>query len=375
MNLSPTLAQFFSPAGLMTLIKPAEAVKRGTKRVLPADFYEQGSPDYQNPVGTQVGFYRSTNNRDAARLSGQGDPSRAVSLPGTAFITTAGLGGKENYDVLPQMLAALESPIPFQRQQAVMELGRNIQNFYSRFTELRTQAVHSLFANGKIWADTNGALQQSSSSAKYTFDPSIPSTNGITVSTGSTTQIGDWSSASTDIGLKIRTLVQANLLATGYRLTTIYYGLKIPGYLAANTTLQQYFKLNPGFNAKVTLENTIPDGFLGMKWVPVWEAGSSSSNTVSAQFGDNYLAFTPDASGDWWEMIPCGTVVPANGVAQGLVSGAPTETSATANMEIKYGYFNYGSHILDPYTVRVIAGDYFLPALKVPSTFYFGICA
>lgn len=377
MNLSPTLAQFFSPAGLLSLLKPAEGVKRGTPRVLPAAFYEQGNADPANPVGTQVGYYRSTNNRDAAKLSNPGDPSRAVSVPGSSFITVTGIGGKENHDITPSTLAALESPIQFQKQLAVMEVGRNINNFYSRFTELRTQAVHSLFSLSAIYADSSGQLLSSSSGAVTSLTYGWSTANQLTTAgAASTYAIGDWSSASTDIGAYIRGIIIANLRSTGYPLTTIYYGSSVPGYLAKNTVLSEYFKRNNTVRDAIALDNEIPEGFLGMKWVPVWKAfRTAGDNTGAEQFGASYLAFTPDPSPDWYELIPCGTVVPSNGVAAGLITGAPTEGTATANMEIKHGFFTYGHHLIDPYTVRVVAGDYFLPALKVPGTFYRGVCA
>lgn len=376
MNLSPTLAQFFSPAGILSLLKPAEAVKRGTPRVLPAAFYEQGNADPANPVGTQVGFYRTTNNRDAARLSNQGDPSRAVSVPGASFITMTGIGGKENFDITPSTLAALESPIQYQKQMAVMEVSRNINNFYSRFTEMRTQAIHSVLALGAIYANEAGQILASSSGAKFTLSYGVPTANQLTTNgSGSTYNIGDWSSASTDIGAAIRAIVRANLLATGYTLTTINYGINLPGYLAKNTVLSEYFKRNNAVRDAIAIDNEIPEGFLGMKWNPVWKAArTAGDNTALAQFGDTFLSFSPDPSPEWYEVIPCGTPVPANGVASGLITGAPTEGTATANMDIKYGFYSYGHHLIDPYTVRVVAGDYFLPALKVPTTYYYGVC-
>src|SRR5262249_51212281 len=146
---------------------------------------------------------------------------------------------------------------------AMAELNRRILQFNRRFDRTRTQMVHSLFANGLIWVGSDGQILASSTGAKITMDPGIPTANKITKDgSGSTYNIGDWSSAATDIQGALYALDFYMLQNYGRIPSTMLYGQSLPGYLIKNTALKDYFIRNQGFRDSIVANNDIPQGFL-----------------------------------------------------------------------------------------------------------------
>jgi hypothetical protein len=371
MNLSPQVSQFFGAAALFKLLDDAQSVKNNIPMPLPAAAYQESMSN--RPVGTQVTYYRKTGNRSSARSIAPGSPSRAIEkLPGSSLITETGLVAAEHWSVSPDMIYGLNTGQPWFVERATNEINRNAANARNRLEFFKADQIHSAFAKGAIWTDGDGKILDSASGATNTIDFGVPTGNKLTTGgAGSTYAIGNWSSASTDLGTAVRKLRQAAIKASGYDLNTVYYGVNIPRYLAENTTLAKYSYAS-SLNEAVANKNEIPSGVLGLNWVPVYQAFSGS--TGSQWFDDNFIAFAPGIGADWYELIPLGQVVPSVGVADGLVTGGSNDAASAAAVTVQYGMYSYAYHKTDPYQLRIVNGAGYMPVIKAPTGYYFGQC-
>lgn len=372
-----SLNDFLSGVRLTELFR-SEAIKTG----VPDPFPEFGVTSGNNPIGTKVQWEEITGNRKLAQLVNQTGPAKAQDQPNVRRMFATALGSKEEMIIEPELLYALKQGMAQESVQpgatviiaenAKRELVRRAQQFRSRFDNLKSALKASVIANGAIYVDGSGnVLPTSSGSGQASVLYSVPTGNKFTKNgSGSTYNIGDWSSASTDIPGKLRALKTVNIKANGYPLTTIVYGQSIVSYLAANTNFQEYLKRNQVFRDRFVDSNEIPDGILGFKWKPASESFFvDQAGATQSWFPDNFLAVHPDVTPDWYEFFECGTMVPRTygqvgvdldsvlGMAEpvfGLYSFAVIDLSMVARQQ--YGWFG-------------------LPTLKVPGTFYFGTCS
>ncbi len=363
------LKDFFAGAA-MTRLMNSPAIKSEIPSPLPAALYRRSG---NGPVGLEVTWDEVRGHRQLAQLVNQNSPSRSVQLPGVTKRYATGLGAKENFTLKIDLLQALKSDVPMVREGARREVVRQLRDFRQRFDNLRVSLVHSVFALGAIYADKDGNVLHSSSGAATppSVDFNVPTGNKLTHDgAGSTYNIGDWSNASTNIAAACRTIRNANLKANSYQLTTVMYGQNVPDYLATNTMLKDYFKEHPAVRQSMVTDNVIPDGTLGFNWKPVETAFfADATGTAREWFGGDYLAFTPDISTDWYENFPCGTLYPIGTASPGM-----SLDQMIALCGVAYGYFSYAEMSTDPLVAKIIAGDYGLPVIKVPGTYYFGRC-
>jgi hypothetical protein len=365
-----TLNDFLSGVRLTELFR-SEAIKTGVPDLLP----ELGRPSGNNPVGTKVQWDEVTGNRQLAVLVHQGSIPRTVDQPGVTRRFATALGTKEEMVIGQDLMYALKQNVPIIADNARRELVRRSQQFRSRMDNLSASLRASVLALGAIYVDSSGNILPTSSGAaasgKGSVDFGVATANKFTKDgAGSTYNIGDWSSASTDVAGKLRALRIANTKSTGYRLSTIYYGSAVPGYLAANTTLTAYWQRNPQLNQKFLDTNEIPDGFLGWKWRPVGEAFFVDQNSATQSwFATNYIGAIPDVTNDWYEYFECGTVVPKG------IGAIGSDLDAMLGMvDVVYGLFSYAS--IDANAIcKQTYGWYGLPTIKVPGTVYFGTCS
>lgn len=370
--MATSLTDFFAGQKLTALIN-AEAVKRNVPRKLPAALYQ---PSLTKPSTDQVEYISVVGNRANARAVARSSPARARELPGATRKYATAVNLKELMPIDINMLDALKSSNPLVQKNAQQQLVRSFADFKSLFENSRTSMVASAFANGKIWIGSGGNQLGSSSGAYTTVDYGIATGNQITKDgSGGTYNIGDWSSASTDIGAACRAIRDANLRSNGYELTTILYGTNIPSYLAKNTTLKEYFARFPEIRQSLAVNNEIPQGTLGFNWAPVhasyWTANDPDGNGAStAWFDDKYVGFIPDVSDDWYEFVEGGNLVP-NGVATPSMNiDQMVELCSIVN-----GAYSYAEMTINPLSVNLIMGDSALPIIKVPGTVYYGTCA
>jgi hypothetical protein len=301
----------------MTLLAGAAPPKNPAPRVLPDSFY---TPGPTKPYNDQVQFPSVTWSRAGATVIARNSPPRAVNLGNTQYKFAVIFNMKEEMDLDIQFLEALFSNNTLVSDGSMRELNTRMIQFNRRTDITRNNMVNSLFANGKVWIGTDGQVLASSSGAQITFDPGVPTGNLITKDgAGGTFNIGDWSSATTDIGARLRVLQETMTRAGSPVPTTILYGTQIPSYLAANNTIKNFYGNNMALtdaqrNAMVAT-NAIPNGFLGFNWQPVRLSFlEKADGTVTATFPTNYIGMSPSQDDSWYEFVEGGTLTPA-GVA------------------------------------------------------------
>jgi len=365
---SETLMQFFAGQKLTQLMQ-SESIKRGLPRSLPAELF---APSLSKPPTDEVEYIQYNGNRQGATIVARSSPSKARSMPGATRKYATALNFKDTLPIGIQMLDALKSDNPLIVNNARQALVRDYANFRSLFENARTNMVASTFANGKIWVDGSGNQLGSSSGAVQTIDMSIPTANQITKDgSGSTYNIGDWSSASTDLGAALRTLKDANLKANNYPLTTVLYGSSVPSYLAKNTVLKDYFARHQDVRQSIVIDNEIPDGTLGFKWRPVHSMYfNDTADSTSTWFGANFIGVMPDVEDSWYEFVEAGNLVP-NGVA----TAQTTIDQMIEQCSVVNGMYSYAEMAINPLSLNVHMGDSALSLIKVPGTYYFGTCA
>lgn len=354
----------------MTQIAQSMSEQRGLPQVLPAALL---TPSSRKPSNDHVEYDSIVGSRRLARLVNRNSPSATTDKSAITKKYATCLNPKNNFTLESEFLEALKSDLPVTRANAVNALINWMNDQTATFQNTRGAIVSSALALGKIYSDGDGNILPTSTGAKLTVDYGIPTGNQITKDgSGSTYNIGNWSTASTDIGSAAKALRLYNLKANGYPLRTVLYGSDIPGYIRANTTMQQFLKLNPLANDALSMRNEIPNGFLKFNWVSVDEAYFlDSTGTAQTWFPSNFLGFMPDVTPDWYEFVEGGTAIPVPGVAN-VTSG----TDPAGDTKIVNGVYSYGTpRSYDPIQQKLVMGDCFVPVIKVPGTYYFGVCS
>ena len=82
--------------------------------------------------------------------------------------------------------------------------------------------------------------------------------------------------------------------------------------------------------------------------------------------GDDQVAFTPEPTPDWIGWLEGTYPVPTS---VGTVNGDAALT-LRSSVTTAAGLFAYGVLNVDPVTVKMVAGDTFLPVLKVPKAIF-----
>lgn len=357
----------------MTLLAGAALGKNPAPRVLPDAFYTPGTT---KPYNDQVQFPSVTYSRAGATVVGRNSPPRGVNLGNEQWKYATIFNMKEEMDLDIQFLEALFSNNSLVSDGSMRSLNTRMIQFNRRTDITRNNMVHSLFANGKIWIGTGGQVLASSSGAVITMDPGIPTGNKLTKDgSGSTYNIGDWSSASTDISGNLRTLqTTAAKSSSGYVPTTLLYGSAVPGYLLGNTLLKDYFIRNPGFQQTLLTTNDIPNGLLGFNWVPArFSFLEKNDGTVTDTFPTNYLGALPNIDDGWYEFVEGGTLVPKGVAGSTEVNPGASFQSMMSAIQIAFGRYGYGVAKTHPVVqFSMVQGDCSGPVLKNPSVVWFG---
>ncbi len=369
MATSESLQDFLS-GDRMTKIAQSFSEKRGLPDVLPAAF---STPSNRKPSNGKVEYFSVAGSRQLATLVHRNSPSVTREVKGATRKYADCVNPKESFVLDADFLEALHSNMPVTKQNAQNTLLNWMEDQVAIFRNTRGALISSAFALGAIYADGDGNVLPSSTGAAVTVDYGIATGNKLTkAGADGTYNIGDWSSTTTDVNGKLKAIRVANLKANGYRLSTIFYGSDVPGYLMANTTLKDYWVRHDSIREAVAMGNQIPNGVLGYNWVPVEEAYFlDADNTARSWFPSNFLGILPDVSPEWYEFIEGGTAVPVPGIANVTSAGNPGDS-----IQIVNGVYSYATpRSYDPVQQKLIMGDCFLPLIKVPGTYYFGTCS
>ncbi len=234
------------------------------------------------------------------------------------------------------------------------------------FDSFRVAAVHSLFGQrGNIYLDTEGYLMNTSVGADLVVNGRVPDANVGNVGGFFS---ASWASASTDIVSSVRNFKTFALQQSNRRITKAIYGKNIVGYVTANTTMQAYLARNSAKNDQFVTSGEIPDGVLDLEWIPVQDAYfNDNSDTTREIFPADQVTFTPEIDANVYTMYIGSTAIPKN---FGLVTqdAAAALPSALADVQ---GMASYSMISVEPFQIKQMMVDCFLPNLTVPNAFFF----
>ncbi len=368
-----TLLDFLA-GPVMTELAQSMQIKRGLPKPLPDAFYK---PSGNKSGIDQVKYKRFSGNRRTSPVIPHQTTSPTVEVPGSQWVYGTALGTKENFVLDYPMIQALTSGVPYITQNAMAEFKKRLEDFFVMTDNFRTTAIHMMVLRGIIsiarptsgfGANTvveGGQLLNSTTGATETIvagAASAPNTFGTASNwTNTSTTVGDWSAAATDIEKSLRTMRQGFIKTSNYNPTTILYGVNIPSYLANNTSMQTYMSRNQKLGFEFAKSNEIPAGTLDFNWVPAYNCYFQDyTGTLNTLIGASDIVILPDIDDNWYELVEVGTQIPT-GI--GMISG--DVQTLLGSLKTAYGRYSYSCfQSMDPVSIKAIAGDYFFPALK-----------
>ena len=364
--MSQTLDQIIGGVNLTGVIQQTTT---GIPDVFPAGFYAS-----RQTVDGDTGEYtRVDGTRATARIAAYGSPSQTRELVDIAKVPVKLIHTIESIHHKPYVLTNLLNFNDLSRQQlGIAEVTRQTRQFKQLFDNLRVAALTSVLFTGSINFDGHGNLLPSSSGAKVSVSYGVPSGN-----TGQLDVLGgvygagnildaSWDQADTNIATQLSNLKKAALRVTGYPLAHAFYGQNVLDYLLNNTKFKEIMKFNTAANTQ-SLAGDVPQGLFGLAWHPAYEAFfEDQTGTNQDLVGGNQVLFTPEPSMDWLDWLEGTYPVPTS-----VGNITPDAIAATLNnVSVATGMFSYGQVISDPVTVKQVAGDTFLPVLKVPKAVF-----
>lgn len=364
----------FLAGDALTKVAQGLANNMGVVRPYPAEYYA----GVNNPVpGVTVSYDLETASREAAPIVNP--DSQPVTLQGVATVNkkVAGLGSRASYTIPIDLIQSLQFPGDIVRMNAMNELERQMRNHVEKFVTLRSDTVHSALIRGKVDVSSAGLVQTTTSSPVRWIDYAIPTGNQLTAAGGgSTYAIGDWSSAGTDIVTAVSELKRYAAKTYSMQIGVCEYGVDVPGFLAKNTAFKEYLARNPQFNTNYVSTGEIPDGVLGLKWIPVGTATKVASGTGTSFAADNFLAFSPPLSTGWFQVYNCGLPAPTGVASEADFVSALTSADQLVNkFPIRYGMHAYTVYNARNLSAELIVADFHAPIIKSPNARYFGVCS
>lgn len=359
--MSQTLDQILGGANLTGVIQQTTT---GIPDVFPAGFYAS-----RRPVdGDTAEYTRIDGTRQTARIAAYGSPSQQRELKNIAKLPVKLIHTVESILHKPYVLTnLLNFAEPTRQQLGIAEVTRQTRQFRQLFDNLRVASLTSMLFTGNIYFDGNGALLPGSSGAKVTVNYGVPSGN-----TGQLNALGagaildsSWDSATTNVATQLQNLRKAARKLTGYPLAHAFYGQNVLDYLLNNNKVKEMMKFNAAANQR-TLAGDVPSGLFGLDWHPAYEAFfEDDSGTAQDLVGGDQVLFTPEPSMDWLDWLEGTYPVPTS---VGAIT--PDSVAAAGSVSVATGMFSYAQVTSDPVTVKHVAGDTFLPVLKVPKAIF-----
>lgn len=347
------------------ILKVVEEVKGG----VPGGILPEGMFRATRRFLGNVGYYfKVISTRQVARQVRYGSPSVAIKLRGVSKVPVTLAHAFEHFDHEPNLVAVLKSLDDRIQLLGAQEVGRQAGQFTQRFVNARRAMAYSALTTGKIMFDDEGELTMKTSQAAITVNFGIPAGNK-----GSLNALGagviitaSWATATTDIPLQIAGIQVAAARLTGYPITEAYYGKNVPSYIAKNTAMKEFLKMNPGSNQAVR-RGDIPDGFINLNWHQAYGAFYTREDGTSHQFWtDDMVVFTPNiADVGWWDFLEGSYSIPTD---VGQMYGDAIQ--ALNSLQTVFGLFGYATVIHDPAGIRQYAGDTSLPVIVVPKAIF-----
>jgi hypothetical protein len=359
--MSQTLEQILGGANLTGVIQQTTT---GIPNVFPEGFYAS-----RRPVdGDTAEYTRIDGTRQTAHIAAYGSPSQQRELKNIAKVPVKLIHTIESVLHKPNVLTnLLNFAEPTKQQLGVAEVTYQTRQFRQLFDNLRVASLTSMLFTGSINFDGNGSLLAGPGGAKISVNYGLPAGNQGQLNVLGAGNILDatWDNAVAGIATQLTNLKKAARRLTGYPLAHAFYGQNVLDYLLGNNKVKEMMKFNPAANAR-TLAGDVPSNLFGLSWHPAYEAFyEDDTGTPQDLVGGDQVLFTPEPSMDWLDWLEGTYPVPSN---VGAIT--PDAIGAAGNVSVASGMFSYGQVLSDPVTVKHVAGDTFLPVLKVPKAIF-----
>ncbi len=349
--------------GAPNLIGVIQSTKTGLLDVLPAGFVAPG----KTVEGDHGTYTRVTGTRKTARLAQYGAPSVRRQLKGVEEIGVKLLHTIEHIVHNPIVLQNLLSVEGAKQVMGRAEIARQTRDFRILFDNLRLATIYEALALGAIYFDGDGNLLPSSTGAVITVDFSIPSSNQDQLDIDGTGAVigASWAVDGTDIVGQLMLLKKRAAHLNGYVPELALYGANILEYLLTNTAIKNLISGSAGMSEQAAA-GAVPRGLLGFDWHPVSAAFFvDDDGDAQSMFGDDTVVFCPRPTPDWWEVLQGSYITPT------AVGGVSADgTAAVGDFTQTQGMFSYAVVQADPPSIKHVAGDTFLPVIKVPGAVY-----
>ncbi|MEI6178804.1 MAG: hypothetical protein WCS43_18070 [Verrucomicrobiota bacterium] len=325
--------------------------------------------------GDRGEYLRVAGTRQTSTISRYGSPAKDVAPIGIGSTPVKLLHSFETFSHDPTVLNLLieETGTGLVRQQMAKEtINRQLDIFGQRFRNLRISAVMSALTTGGIAFDSSGNLlppDSSSglinSSAAWSINFGVPSGNTAQLNVfGTGNLLTNWKAATPNILGQLKAVKKAGRKLTGHPITHAFYGVNIPGYIAADPVLQSIIRGSQRV-AEEAITAEIPSSVGNLKWFPIDQAFFVDQAGVAKDWaGDDVIVFTPDPSTDWWEVIEGTYPVPRS------IQLANDLGAVLGNLQQVAGPFSYAQVTTNPVSLQHFAGDTFLPIIKNPAAVF-----
>ena len=355
-----SLQQFFSYVPLTEMVT---RVMGGIPKVLPEPFHSLTRDVPGDRFRRTV--FRGT--RQLARVSKYGSPPRNRERVGRGTEDRVMLHTIEQMQASHELLLLIRKWDDYVAQQMARDLIQQDSQEFARLTEnLRVAAITASLAYGKLWFDSEGNLQVSSSGADLELDYGVPSTHLNQVNLGSGDIFTDsWDDPTTDIPTQVLNLKTAARQINGYELKFAFYTKNVAGYLARNESFQRYLSRNPQRNQQYVNTGQIPDGVLDLTWIPVQDAFYDTiAGTTTQLFPADQVTFYPEINRQTYELIQGGYPVPKKFAVAADIEGIVSQ------IDYVFGPFRYAYMMPGHMQINMAQGDTFLPDHKIPESMF-----
>lgn len=275
----------------------------------------------------------------------------------------------EHFDYDAQVLESLrQESAPQLQQMGVQRLIHETQEMRRQLDNNRALMAQMAIILNKIHYGGDGEVLPSASGAAFSIDYQVPASNhtsGLEIDASTPLISATWATASTKIVTDIGRIKRTAVQRAGMPLQWAFYGQNILDHFLANTQLKEIMNRNPVAQSSI-LGGEIPDGFMGLNWVPVQASFfEQADGTFGSPMDADNIIFTPDPTPDWFGWIEGTFLVPSMSG-----EGGSTVTDILGSLNLTHGKFSYASVEIDPPALRQYYGDTALPVIKVPSAVY-----
>jgi hypothetical protein len=341
------------------LTKAVEVVKGGIPSVLPQEFFTLE----EKVSGHTARMIEYKGTRKTSRITNYGSVARSMERVELGSRDIVLLSTREQIPFRDELVFILRNWEQYTPQQhfAMREIAFQGEQMRLRMENLEIAATLSSLVYGKIYFDSDGNLLPDNVGASLVVDQGVPSTNFLTASTLG----GLWSNTNTNIVDQITTVKKKAIQASGYPLKYAIYGQDAAKHMAVNESLRYFWARHQDHNDSYLDSGLIPKKFLGLTWVPAYEAFyEDATGVVRELFPTDRVVFTPEITEATWAFYRGSELVPTT---LGMFGGA--EQALNSFVEV-FGRGRYARVYDNPVQIVDIAFDHFLPRIKVPNAYF-----